>query len=177
MSTIGRARRVLVLDDDDGSRAITKYVLEEAGHVCEVVVSALAALAAIVTFAPDVVLYEWDLRGDAGIGLAARLRAASAGLGRALVVIAVSVLDETPAFRAREASTTTTRSPWTSARSRGSSARSNYVQVRLRSLAVRITGRLAGMYPDDGAANEFTERAATSCGTAGSAGDPARLAW
>ena len=47
-------------------------------------------------------LYEWDLRGDAGIGLAARLRALSVPLGRALVVIAVSVLDEPQAFRARE---------------------------------------------------------------------------
>lgn len=101
-STIGRVRRVLVLDDDASSRRITKYVLEQAGHVCEVVASAGSALAAMARFAPDVVLYEWDLRGDAGIGLASRLRAVSARPGRALVVIAVSALDEPSAFRARE---------------------------------------------------------------------------
>jgi DNA-binding response OmpR family regulator len=101
-STIGRARRVLVLDDDAGSRRITKYVLEQAGHVCEVVENARSALAAMATFAPDVVLYEWDLRGDAGIGLASRLRAVSARLGRALIVIAASAVDEPSAFRARE---------------------------------------------------------------------------
>ena len=101
-STAGRARRVLVLDDDANSRTITKYVLEQAGHVGEVVANARAALAALISFAPDVVLYEWDLRGDAGIGLAARLRALSARLGRALLVIAVSVLEEPSAFRTRE---------------------------------------------------------------------------
>lgn len=101
-STIGRARRVLVLDDDAGARTITKYVLEQAGHVCELVANARAALAAISTFTPDVVLHEWDLRGDAGVGLAARLRERSARLDRALHVIAVSALDEPSEFRERE---------------------------------------------------------------------------
>ena len=100
--TAGHARRVLVLDDNATSQTITKYVLEGAGHVCEVVATARAALAAIATFTPDVVLYEWDLRGDAGIGLAAQLRERSGRLARALVVIAVSVIDEPSEFRARE---------------------------------------------------------------------------
>jgi DNA-binding response OmpR family regulator len=93
---------VLVLDDDYGSRTITKYVLEQAGHVCEVAANARSALAAMITLTPDVVLYEWDLRGDAGIGLAARLRELSARFGHALRVIAVSALDEPCAFRERE---------------------------------------------------------------------------
>lgn len=101
-STAGRARRVLVLDDHAGSRTITKYVLEGAGHICDAVANARAALASISTFTPDVVLYEWDLRGDAGIGLPARLRERSTRLARALVIIAVSVIDEPDDFRARE---------------------------------------------------------------------------
>ncbi len=94
------ARRVLVFDEHEGSRTVTCHVLAAEGHIIEAVSSVRALLAAVERFRPDVVIYEWNLRNDAGIGLAAKLHARAAA--RQLTVIAVSTLNEPDGFRTRE---------------------------------------------------------------------------
>ena len=72
------------------------------GHVCEQVGTAAAAIAAIDSFRPEIVILEWSFRDGSGRGLAAALRARSLTHGQPLLVIAFSSLDEPPEFRSSE---------------------------------------------------------------------------
>jgi len=54
----------------------------------------------IETFAPTVVILEWQFRDGTGIGLCHRLRTRSAACGRSIIVIAVSATNEPSGFRA-----------------------------------------------------------------------------
>ena len=90
---------MLVVDEHAPSVAVLGHSLTSLGHTCKGVTSAAEAVDCIVAFAPDVVLYEWNLRDGEGIGLAKRLRAAS---GCVMTVIALSTLNEPQEFRANE---------------------------------------------------------------------------
>jgi CheY-like chemotaxis protein len=92
----------LLFDPHVPSRTITSLVLSTRGHVCEHADSTAAAIAAFDAFRPDVVIYEWDVRGDDASGLARQFRARAETDGRALVVIAVSAADEPIGFCERE---------------------------------------------------------------------------
>jgi DNA-binding response OmpR family regulator len=93
-------RRVLVLDEHAGSGLVISYALALLGHTCRTVRDVAATLAVLPTFKPDVVIYEWKLRDDAGIGLAARIRTA---VGQAcLRIIVLSTQNEPNGFRDQE---------------------------------------------------------------------------
>ena len=65
--------RVLVVDDDRGMRMIAGSALGAAGFAVETAVDAPAALAALETFRPDIILLDVDLPGVDGITLCRRL--------------------------------------------------------------------------------------------------------
>lgn len=96
------AKRVLVLDEHDGSRFVTAFALTELGHQCATVGNVLAAFATIDTFRPEAVVYEWRLHGGAGVGLGAQLRERAARYVTAPAIIVLSTLDEPSDFRTRE---------------------------------------------------------------------------
>ncbi len=101
MSVVAVARsRVLVLDEHAGSRAVMGFALQQLGCTQLAVDTCEAALAALDTFLPHAVIYEWNLRKGSGLGLARRLRERSKD--RRLSIVAVSSLDEPSDFRVRE---------------------------------------------------------------------------
>jgi DNA-binding response OmpR family regulator len=97
-----RSGRVLVVDDNTLSRSVVTFGFSHRGWECLGAASAVAALDAIETFAPDAVVLEWVFRDGSGIGLARRLRSRSEELGRSLVVVVVSLANEPSGFRERE---------------------------------------------------------------------------
>lgn len=99
---LGGARRILLFDPHPQSRTTTSLVLSKRGYVCEPVDSTASAIAAMDAFRPDVVIYEWDLRGGSALGFAKELRARAEGYGCSLIVIAVSAADEPAGFSQRE---------------------------------------------------------------------------
>ena len=99
---VGSARRILLFDPHAQSRTTASWVLTKRGYLCEHADSTASAIAAIDAFRPDVVIYEWDVRGDDALGLAKQMRARAQQYGRELVVIAVSAVDEPAGFCQRE---------------------------------------------------------------------------
>jgi two-component system response regulator MprA len=95
-------RRFLVIDEHHASRFATSVALQQRGYVCLQVAGASEALSAIDTYAPDVVLLEWEFRDGSGIGLARRLRQRAASYDHALILIATSAQAETVGFRDSE---------------------------------------------------------------------------
>jgi DNA-binding response OmpR family regulator len=93
--------RVLVLDEHYASALVLRLALEERGLVCRIATGADEALGQIVVFRPELVLYEWKLKDNAGIGLAARLRAV-ADKGCIPRIVALSTQTEPDGFRVRE---------------------------------------------------------------------------
>ena len=91
--------KILVVDDHGPSIAVLCHALTSRGHACEAVSSATDALDCVGRFQPQVVFYEWNLRDGRGLGLAARLRAASQSVA---FVIALSTLNEPDEFRNSE---------------------------------------------------------------------------
>jgi CheY-like chemotaxis protein len=67
--------RVLVVEDDDDSREMTRLALEAAGAVVTVAASAAEALSAIEAQLPDVVLSDISMPGQDGRTLLRRIRA------------------------------------------------------------------------------------------------------
>jgi CheY-like chemotaxis protein len=67
--------RVLVVEDDDDSREMTRLTLESAGAVVTLAASAEEALAAAAAEAPDVVLSDIAMPGEDGRTLLRKLRA------------------------------------------------------------------------------------------------------
>ena len=87
--------KILVVDDHGPSIAVLCHALRSRGYACEAVSTATDALNCVCRFQPQVVFYEWNLRDGAGIGLAARLRAASRSVA---FVIVLSTLNEPDEF-------------------------------------------------------------------------------
>lgn len=99
---MGRAavgRRLLLLDADETSRTLFKHVYAIRGHTVWLAATAAESIEIAATEMIEVVVYDWSFRDDSGVGLAARLRAASKW---PLVIVALSVLDEPDGFRERE---------------------------------------------------------------------------
>lgn len=95
-------RRILVVDQHVASRTTTTIVLSSRGHLCQHVDSAASAIAAVDAFRPDVVIYEWNLRGDDAMGLPRQMKEQAKSYGSDLVVIAVSTAEEPDGFSQRE---------------------------------------------------------------------------
>lgn len=91
--------RILVVEDHAATCTVVKQVLAMRGHPCEIVDDVPAALRAVDTFEPEVVLLEWSRRDGRGLGLASQLRLRSNAQGRSLVIAAWSVLDQPTGFR------------------------------------------------------------------------------
>lgn len=87
--------KILVVDDHAPSIAVLCHALTSRGHACEAVSTATDALNCVDRFQPQVVFYEWNLRGGQVCGLAARLRAASRSVA---FVIVLSTLNEPDEF-------------------------------------------------------------------------------
>jgi two-component system response regulator MprA len=98
-SKAAERKRVLLVDEYMEARFPVSFNLETAGYTLKQVTTAVDALAAMSTFEPDVIIFEWWLRNDAGLGLAERLRRAST---KPLVIVVVSTQDEPDGFRTRE---------------------------------------------------------------------------
>lgn len=69
-----RALRVLVVDDNPDAAELLGDMLSRAGHDVSVVNDPEAALAALVTFEPDVAVLDIGLPGMDGYELASRMR-------------------------------------------------------------------------------------------------------
>jgi CheY-like chemotaxis protein len=96
------ARRILLLDDHDGSRAIMVSVLTLHGHSCRVVDTPAQLVDAVSTFQPDLIIYDWNPRSKDRAGLASRLKHAASALERHPQIVVVSVIDEPDRFCERE---------------------------------------------------------------------------
>jgi DNA-binding response OmpR family regulator len=94
--------RFLILDDHADFCDMLCEVLRFRGHSCEAVQTRSAALLAIEVFDPDVVLFEWSLRTEAGTGLARELRARAGERGASLIILAISAASEPEGFRQKE---------------------------------------------------------------------------
>jgi len=94
--------RILVLDEHDLSRAVLRALLVRDGYECCEVETFTAALTAIETFDPHIVIYEPHLRAACCVGIARSFRSRARARGRSLVLIAISALDEPEDFRSRE---------------------------------------------------------------------------
>jgi len=91
--------RLLIVDEHEPSRQTLLVGFAQRGYACEAVGTEAAALLALATFDPHVVILEWANRRDVESGVTARMRARSA---RPLCIIVVSFADEPPGFRDRE---------------------------------------------------------------------------
>jgi DNA-binding response OmpR family regulator len=92
--------RVLLLEDHEGARFVMRQALAALGYECRAVASAKSLLQAVVTFEPDVIIYEWATRTEQRVGLSQQIRE-KAGL-HPVVVIVLSAVDEPAGFRASE---------------------------------------------------------------------------
>jgi DNA-binding response OmpR family regulator len=75
----GNVMRVLIVDDYPGAVEATKLLLELLGHECRTAVDGKAALEALATFVPDVVLLDVGLPDLSGYEVAREIRARTAG--------------------------------------------------------------------------------------------------
>ncbi len=91
--------RVLVLDEDPGSRRMMAFLIAMRGHRCATVDSADSAFESIEEFRPDAIIYDWNRRGGALRGFGQEVRSRY-GYVRGLVV--TSCIDEPREFQAEE---------------------------------------------------------------------------
>jgi DNA-binding response OmpR family regulator len=99
-SKVPRVRRVLLLEDHDGSRFVMRQAFASLGYECRAVGNTNGLLQAVTAFDPDVIIYEWATRGEQRLGLSHQVREQT---GRhPVVVIVLSAVDEPPGFRASE---------------------------------------------------------------------------
>jgi CheY-like chemotaxis protein len=96
-------RRILMLEDHEGSRYVMRQALTALGHDCKAVSTTRAVLSAIETYEPDVIIYEWYTRTDERIGLSVRLRQRVESTERTIAILILSSIDEPEGFREREA--------------------------------------------------------------------------
>jgi two-component system chemotaxis response regulator CheY len=101
-----RRRRVLIVDDSEGVRALLRRLLEHWGYVCEEADGGRPALARLELEAFSLVLTDFDMPDGDGLTLIRDLRQ-RAGVGRSTPVILISgsatdeVCDEAIAAGAR----------------------------------------------------------------------------
>ncbi|NVB83171.1 MAG: response regulator [Kofleriaceae bacterium] len=86
--------RVLVLEDNDLAARALIHVLELRGYCCQGVATAFDALERLPLFDPEIVLYEWSLFAESGVGLARRMRLVKPKL----FIVALSAADEPIGF-------------------------------------------------------------------------------
>ena len=99
--SVGR-RRILLVEDNQDSREMLKYLLELAGHEVHEATSGPTGLDAIFRLRPDVALVDLGLPGFDGFELAKRVRASAEGRGVRLVALSGYGLPEDQR-RSREA--------------------------------------------------------------------------
>jgi PAS domain S-box-containing protein len=80
-------RRILLVEDNQDSREMLKYLLELAGHEVHEASSGPAGLDAILRLRPDVALVDLGLPGFDGFELARRVRTSAEGAGVRLVAL------------------------------------------------------------------------------------------
>src|SRR5258708_30124093 len=66
--------RVLVVEDDDQNARLLTRLLRAEGFTVDVAGDGLAALAAVASRAPDVILLDWMLPGVTGLEVCERLK-------------------------------------------------------------------------------------------------------
>lgn len=69
--------RVLVVDDDPGSRLVARAVLKELGHDCEVAPDGETAWALVRQRPPEILVTDWMMPGLDGLELCRRVRGAA----------------------------------------------------------------------------------------------------
>ena len=67
--------KILVADDDPGSRVIARTTLRSLGHDCDTVRDGAEAWEAFQATAPDVIISDWMMPGLTGLRLCRRVRA------------------------------------------------------------------------------------------------------
>jgi CheY-like chemotaxis protein len=82
-----RARRVLVVDDNDDAREALEFLLKEEGHDVRGAADGAEALAEAKSFQPDVVLLDIGLPGMDGYDVARALRAMPESAGAFIVAV------------------------------------------------------------------------------------------
>jgi CheY-like chemotaxis protein len=85
--------RILLVEDDDDTRDITRLALEGQGAVLVAVASARAAVAALEAQTPDVVVSDIAMPGEDGHAFLRKLRSLPLGRGGKVAGGAVSALD------------------------------------------------------------------------------------
>ncbi|MGA8706888.1 MAG: EAL domain-containing protein [Steroidobacteraceae bacterium] len=83
----GKARRVLLIDDDVAFTLLAGETLSQAGFTVEIANNSREALSAFETNRPDVVLLDVELPGTNGFDLCATLRALSPGYDVPIVMV------------------------------------------------------------------------------------------
>ena len=83
----GKARRVLLIDDDVAFTLLAGETLSQAGFTVEIANNSREALGAFETSRPDVVLLDVELPGTNGFDLCATLRALSPGYDVPIVMV------------------------------------------------------------------------------------------
>src|SRR5918992_4027652 len=68
------AMRVLVADDDPGTRLLVRAAVERLGHQCSVAEDGIEAWRCYQQERPDVVITDWDMPGMDGTALAGAIR-------------------------------------------------------------------------------------------------------
>ncbi len=91
--------RLLVLDEDLGSRRMMAFLIAMRGHRCATVDSAEGAFASIEEFRPDAIIYDWNRRGGELRGFGHDVKSRY-GYVRGLVV--TSCIDEPRGFQVEE---------------------------------------------------------------------------
>jgi len=90
--------RVVIFDEHAGSRDVLGFRLATRGHACRVVGTADAAVAALTSDQPQVVIFDWLTGSGVCAGLASMMREIAGASGRELLVIVTSSQDRPHAF-------------------------------------------------------------------------------
>jgi two-component system chemotaxis response regulator CheY len=94
--------RVLIADDDPGTRLLVSAAVERLGHDCTIAADGADAWRRYQDAAPEVVITDWDMPGMDGTALASAIRAHH-GNSYAYVIVLTGAADETAARSAMEA--------------------------------------------------------------------------
>ena len=99
-----QAVRVLLVEDDDDAREVTRAILEQAGAVVVSVGGAEPAIAALEKDPPQVVVSDIAMPGEDGHAFLRKLRALPRGRGGRIPAVALTASDSRETrLRSREA--------------------------------------------------------------------------
>jgi len=99
-----QAVRVLLVEDDDDAREVTRAILEQAGAVVVSVDGAEPAIAALEKDPPQVVVSDIAMPGEDGHAFLRKLRALPRGRGGRIPAVALTASDSRETrLRSREA--------------------------------------------------------------------------